>query len=234
MTQPAPAVAPPVALAAEPPVAMPATSGWPATWRKLATVAWLSIALGFTLEVLFLVVAGYHEKMGSTPAPFVADLAQKVSWAFIACMGVAIGSAVSKARPAAMGLLGMIAAPLGFHVARAVHKGVSNAAGLAVAPAALPILLLSVVKAIEYGILGLVIAFLGRRGGRLSLGAHLAAGAGIGIVFGGAVLAVLARSAPGPVDAFFLLSRGINEVLFPVGCSLVLYAGEAVGQRLKG
>jgi hypothetical protein len=29
-----------------------------------------------------------------------------------------------------------------------------------------------------------------------------------------------------------LLARGINEVLFPVGCSLVLYASEAVGKRL--
>ena len=208
----------------------PATS-WPATWRKLVTVAWLSIAVAFALEVLLLVVAGYHDRMGTSPNPFIADLAQKISWGFIACMGLAIGSTVSKANPAAMGFLGLIAAPLGFHVARAAHKGVGQALGIAAAKAALPIVLLSVLKAVEYGLLGAAIGFVAKRYGG-SLRAYAATGLATGVLFGGAVLAVLARSSPQPVDAYFLLSRGINEVLFPLCCSLVLYAGDVMSQRL--
>ena len=34
-----------------------------------------------------------------------------------------------------------------------------------------------------------------------------------------------------PVD---LAAKGINEVIFPVGCSLVLYVAEAMGKRLPG
>jgi hypothetical protein len=226
----------PPAAAASPatPAAVPAdAASWAATWRKLLTVAWLSIGLAFTLEVLLLVVAGYHDRMGTTPGPFVADLAQKVSWGLIACLGLAIGSTVAKARPAAMGLLGLVAAPLGFHVARAAHKGVGQALGLTGAAAALPLLLLTVLKGVEYGLLGAVIGYVAeRRGGRL--GAYLGTGVAFGLLFGAAVLMVLAQASPQQVDTYFLLSRGINEVLFPVGCSLVLYAGEAMSRRLAG
>jgi hypothetical protein len=223
-----PPAAPPEPAAAT--AADPAAS-WPAVWRKLVTVAWLSIGVALALEVLLLVVAGYHGEMGTSPKPFVADLAQKISWGFIACMGLAIGSTVSKARPAAMGFLGLIAAPLGFHAARAAHKGVGQALGIAATKAALPIVLLSVVKAVEYGMLGVAIAFVARRY-KGSFRAYALTGLAFGVLFGGAVLAVLAQSSPQPVDAYFLLSRGINEVLFPVCCSMVLYAGDAVSQRL--
>jgi hypothetical protein len=28
-----------------------------------------------------------------------------------------------------------------------------------------------------------------------------------------------------------LMTRGVNELLFPVGCSVVIYAAEALGKR---
>jgi hypothetical protein len=30
-----------------------------------------------------------------------------------------------------------------------------------------------------------------------------------------------------------LLSQGVNEILFPVGCSLVLFAATALGKRVQ-
>jgi hypothetical protein len=59
-------------------------------------------------------------------------------------------------------------------------------------------------------------------------------GAAIGLTFGGAIVAVLARAAAQPMGPVDLAAKGINEVLFPIGCSLVLFAAEAMGKRLKG
>jgi len=50
---------------------------------------------------------------------------------------------------------------------------------------------------------------------RQSLGTDLTAG----VVFGGATLALMA-----PLPTTALVVRGLNEVIFPVGCSLVVYA----------
>jgi hypothetical protein len=196
-------------------------------------VAWLSIGLGLLLEIVLLVVAAYGGMAGETPKPFVTDLAQKVSWGFIVCVGLAFGSTAGKARSAAMGVLGLISAPLGFTVARTVHKGVSHALSLA-GPAgggASPFLL-GALKGIEYAVLGAVIGWLGKKawGGP---GAHAGAGALIGTLCGGVILAVMARYAPAPAPTVQWVSRGINEFLFPVGCALVLYASGALGKKLE-
>jgi len=39
----------------------------------------------------------------------------------------------------------------------------------------------------------------------------------------------LALMSPLPVAA--LVARGVNEILFPVGCSLVLFTAETLGKR---
>lgn len=194
-------------------------------------VAWLSILLGLILEVLLLVLRAFTGTAGDSPKPFVSDLAQKVSWSFIVCVGLAFGSAASKARDEVMGLLGAISAPLGFAAARAVHKGVNSAldvAGPAVA-AGFPFLI-AALKGIEYAVFGFVLSRLGKR--TSSLGAYVGAGAAIGLTFGVVIVIALARASKTPLGPVELAARGINEVLFPVGCSLVLYAAEALGKRI--
>jgi hypothetical protein len=51
------------------------------------------------------------------------------------------------------------------------------------------------------------------------------------VIFGSATLAVMVWLAAKPIPPPELLSRGINELLFPVGCSLVLYAAEVLGRH---
>jgi hypothetical protein len=51
-------------------------------------------------------------------------------------------------------------------------------------------------------------------------------------VFGGAILALTLGAAPGAVPAPNLVSRGLNELLFPVGCALVLFSAGALGNRM--
>jgi hypothetical protein len=201
-------------------------------WRKILRVAWLSIGLGVVLEILLLVLAAYSGTGGSTPKPFISDLAQKVSWSFIVCVGLALGTAAGKARSGLMGALGLVSAPLAFGAARSVHKGVNQALGVAAAAGGVSPFVLAALKAVEYSVLGAVLGAVSRRRGGASLGMHLGAGAAVGLTFGGAIVAVLAQAAATPMGPVDLAAKGINEVLFPVGCSLVLYAAEAMGRKL--
>lgn len=228
-TEPPPQPAPTATeRAAAPAAAVSSTSD---LMRTALRVAWLSIGLGMALEVLVLTVAAYAGTQGSSPKPFVADLAQKVSWSFLVCVGLAFGTAAEKARSAVMGFLGLISAPVAFTAAELLHKGVSAVMGLAGTVAAGPSpLLLALLKAIEFGFLGAALGRLGK-GARASLGSYVGLGILTGLVFGGTILGVTV-AAGAKADLVSLLSRGINEVLFPLGCSLVLYAADAIGKRL--
>jgi hypothetical protein len=196
-------------------------------------VAWLAILLGFAMEILLLLfTAGFEILPGFRS--ILVDLIGKVSWSALVCVGLAIGTAASKVRAPFMGLLGLLAAPLAFHVSRTLQQGVAKT--LEVAAAGAPVgsytlILLALLKAVEYGCLGAAIGWIGRRpwGGAL---AHLAVGLAVGILFGGAIVSFTYWTAPEPLAAADLFSRGVNEILFPVGCSMVLYSATALGERV--
>lgn len=199
----------------------------------LFRVAWLAILLGFAMETLLLLfTAGFEILPGFRSV--LADLTGKVSWSALVCAGLALGTAASKARAPFIGLLGLLAAPLAFHVSRTLQQGVAKtlevaAAGTPMASHAL--ITLTLLKAIEYGCLGAAIGWIERRpwGGAL---AHATVGLGVGILFGGAILSFTYWTAPEPLAAADLFTRGANEILFPVGCSLVLYSATALGERV--
>jgi hypothetical protein len=199
----------------------------------LLRVAWLSVLLGLGMEALLLLLAA---SSGFVPqlAEIAAASVQKVSWAVIVCTGIAIGTTVSSAlRAPLMGILGLLAAPVAFHVARTLHQGTKEALEITgnVASVGESVFLLALVKGVEYACLGAAIGWVGRRpwGGLLS---HALVGLAIGILFGGAILALTYASAPEPPSVTALVSRGIDEVFFPVGCSLVLFSAQALGGRL--
>src|ERR687890_1423350 len=197
----------------------------------LFRVAWLAILLGFAMEALLLLfTAGFGVFPGLKP--IAADLVRQVSWSTIVCVGLALGTAVSNARAPLMGILGFLAAPLAFTVSRSLHQGAVKTLEIAGSGAdAPPVLLLAVLKAVEYACLGLVLGWIGRRawGG---LSAHVATGLFVGLVFGGTIVALTYQLSPEPPATAALVSRGANEVLFPVGCSLVLFAATAMGQQV--
>lgn len=197
-------------------------------------VVWMSIVLGLSIEGLLLAVAAGYGVLGSLK-PFAADLAQKISWSVIVCAGIAIGTVVAKARSVAMGLLGLFAAPSGFYLARALHKGASQAldlpdAAVMVVPS---VLVLALIKATEYGVLGAAVGWFGsrRQGG---LWTHLGIGLAVGAVFGGLTIYLVIAGAAQPPTAAVLAARVVNEIVFPVGCALVLYAAQFMGRRLGG
>ena len=208
--------------------AEPADSNFMAT---LLRVAWLAILLGIVMEALLLLFAA---GFGIFPGleTIAADLVRQLSWSTFVCVGLAIGTAVSKARVPLMGIIGLLAAPLAFSISRSLHQGTVKALEIAGAGSdTTPVLVLALLKAVEYGCLGATIGWVGRRswGG---LGAHIAAGLVIGILFGSTMVALAYWTAPEPLATQALVSRGVNEILFPVGCALVLFSATAVGKRV--
>jgi hypothetical protein len=196
----------------------------------LLRVAWLAILLGMAMEgTLLLLSAGFGDLLGLRS--IVADLARNVSWSLLVCVGLSVGTAIQKARVPVMGFLGFLAAPAALEISRVVHKGaiqalaISGSAGEDLSP-----FLLALIKGLEYGCLGLALGWVSQRpwGGAV---AHMAVGLAVGSIFGGTVIALLAASGP-EVSATTLVPRGVTEILFPVGCSLVLFSAEALGTSM--
>jgi hypothetical protein len=217
--------------------AAPSPRGVPAdpeaALRRIAVVALLAIALGFAMQGLILVTkltAG-----GAVPAAaFVVDLAQTVTWSFFVCTGIGVGASIAKARPTIIGLLGLICAPLAVALAKASQKIVASMIGAADKPAVLALSTISVARAIEYGVLGWLLGKLAERD-EARWRPYLAAGAAVGIVFGGAIAAlsyyasVTNGTAPGAPQVAELI---VKELLFPVGCASVIFASRFVGRTL--
>jgi hypothetical protein len=195
----------------------------------LLRVAWLAILLGLAMEVLLLVLGGaLGDVLGLRS--MVADFIRNITWSVFVCVGLAVGTAVAKARAPLMGFLGLFSAPLAFEASRVLHKGtlealaVTGTAGQDVSP-----LLVAVIKGLEYGFLGLGVGWVSQRrwGGAV---AHAAVGLLVGLVFGGTIIALTAGVSPPPAAAD-LFVKSINEVLFPVGCSLVLFSAGVLGKK---
>ncbi|MEO6458791.1 MAG: hypothetical protein ABIO92_11060 [Chloroflexia bacterium] len=201
----------------------------PATYdlkALLIRVAWLSILLGLGMQALLVLI-----RIGNIPElqPLAAELVQKVSWAFVVCMGLAVGMGVSQASPPVMGLAGLIAAPVGFYVARSLHKGTAELLGISTTSAAGPDpFLIALLRGVEYLCLAAAIGWLGRRAWA-GAKAYITAGLVAGLLFGGMFLALTSQSAP---SAAALFAWGVNELVFPVGCSLILFVSEKLGKSV--
>lgn len=199
--------------------------------KTLLRVAWAAVLFGIALEGLVLLVAAEFGTLKSYK-PFLADLGSKVSWSIIVCSGLAIGTVALKKRELMMGLFGLIAGPIGFYVARAVHKSALQALDIAGDNPGFNPLVVATLKGLEYGVLGVALGAVQKRewGGAV---AHGVAGAAVGLVFGSIILYVLMTSAPKPIPHPALVGRAVNELLFPVGCALVLYTAEVMGKRFS-
>lgn len=208
----------------------PAAGPVPRTLQMIVHVAWMSLALGIGLEVILLLIAAGYGTF-TTIQPFVADLVQKITWASVVCVGLALGGAAAKMRPQVTGLCGLLFAPAGFSAARALHKGTEKALGIVSAtPAGPSPLMLAGVKSLEYALLGVFVGWLGRK--QLGIWANITAGFGVAVLFGGFILGSMDWYSPKGLAGAALLTRVVNELLFPVGCSVVLYAAEALTRKV--
>jgi hypothetical protein len=196
----------------------------------LLRVAWLAILLGLLLQLaLLLATAGFGTFAGLRP--LAAETARSVGWSVLVCTGVAVGRVAAKGRPPLMGIAGLLAAPLALTVANTIQKGIAAALNIPQAAGTAPLWVL-VLKAAEYGCLAAALGWIARRAWA-GAPAYAAAGLLAGIVFGGAALTVVAQSALTPPSPATLMVKGVNELAFPVGCALVIFAAEVLGKRVS-
>jgi hypothetical protein len=202
--------------------------------KRVATVALLALTLGFVMQGVILAA----KLAGGVPFPglrLLVDLAQGVTWSFLVCAGVAIGAALAKGRAALAGLIAGLFTPLALAAAKSSQKVMGALINASDAPALLSLATLSVIKAIEYGILGWVLAVLVQKS-EARPAPYVAAGAAVGLVFGGSIVVLnrqVALAAGTQLDGSALAVSIINEVLFPIGCSMVIFAGVWVGRNLR-
>jgi Family of unknown function (DUF5317) len=196
----------------------------------LLRVAWLAILLGLLLQLaLLLAAAGFGIVAGLRP--LVAETARNLGWSVLVCTGVAVGRVAAKGRPPLMGIAGLLAAPLALTIANTIQKGVAAALDLPEAAGRASVWVL-VLKAAEYGCLAAALGWIGRRAWA-GAPAYGTVGLLAGLVFGGAILTVVAQSAPTPLSPAALIVKGVNELVFPVGCALVIYTAEILGKRVR-
>ena len=197
--------------------------------QTLFRVAWLSILLGLAFEIIMLVLAAAANKVPGI-APIIADTVQKIAWSGLVCTGLAVGKAASNANPAWMAISGLLSAPAALAVARSLHKTTAQAlkAAQAGASAAFPFVI-AALRGIEYAALGLVLGWIAKRpnAGVLAYGCG---GLFIGALFG---TAIALTSMPGGFATMQIVPALVNEVFFPVGCSLVIYAADAIGGQMR-
>lgn len=191
-------------------------------------VAWMAVALGVGMEILILVVtAAFGGAAGVKD--FVAGIARTVPWSFLVCTGIAFGKAASRAPAKAMGITGLLAAPIAFTIARTIHRGTAAALGVA-ATGGLAAIVLAVIKGLEYACLGAGLGWLGQRR-KAGLATHIAFGLLVGLVFGGSIVVLSATAVTPAPSTGDLAGKAVDEMIFPLGCSLVLFAAEVWGKR---
>ncbi|MDX2200655.1 MAG: hypothetical protein SF069_16990 [Phycisphaerae bacterium] len=197
-------------------------------------VAWMAIVLGFVMQILASAAAWIGGKEPQLKE-FLAEGAAKISWSTIVCVGLALGTAASKMRTESTGLAGFLAAPAGFIAARTTQKSTSQAFGMT-APAAIAtgiFVTILLLKAAEYASLGALLARLGEKP-KATLGSFLGVGLMIGLLFGTVILLVFyygGVQAGKPMPTPRLLAQAVNEIVFPIGCSFVIYASGAFAKR---
>lgn len=200
--------------------------------RRLAVIALLAVLLGFVMQGIILAAT----LTGSPHRDTVfMSLAQGVTWSVLICSGVALSTAIANGRPLLVGALALFFAPIALAIAKASQKVMAGWLGAAESEAVLSLGTISVLRGVEYGLLGWLL-------GRLVLRevarpwSYLGAGAAAGLLFGGAISVLTWRTAMdrgAPLPQPKLVATVINEVLFPIGCALVIFFGQLVGRTLR-
>jgi hypothetical protein len=188
----------------------------------LTRIAWWSILLGLLMEALLLVL-----RLNKLPElQPVAESLGKVTWSLVVCLGLGIGKLLSENKAFWMGLAGLISAPVAFTAAQAVQRTVTELATSVESAAVTPALIaVGALRGVEYLVLGAILAVLAQRGSRPAL--YLVTGLVVGLVFGG-ILLLLTPAALGSLAA--ILGWAVNELLFPMGCAVVLYGAEVISK----
>lgn len=209
------------AVPARPPRHDPETRGL----ARLLRIAWLAVLLGLIVQVLIVVA-----KVGvGGPFPglsWLPDLLGGITWALIVCAGVGLGVAAGEGRKAVMGVLGLISAPLGFLAAKSIQRAVQAFLDAPVDTITPLFYATTAVRTIQYAVLGAALGWLLSRPGS-GLKSFALVGFLAGLVFGALTLGLTLSIGQPTVPQ--LAALAVNELLFPIGCAVVIYLASRAG-----
>lgn len=196
---------------------------------KVATAAWMAVFAGVGAQGL---VIGARAGAGRPfmTETFGADMAQSVSWSVLVCAAIAVGTLAAKARVYFSGLIGLLAGP----IAWAVAKGVQAIAGLPQDQFTPLFWAVCGVKGLEYAALGAGLALIiGRKDARW--GTYLSLGALVGLAGAGFIVAlnhVNAALAGSALAAPKQAALATNEIAFATLCAGVIYMAQQVTRHI--
>jgi hypothetical protein len=187
---------------------------------NLLRLAGLAAVLAIVMEVILIV--------GGESTASLANLLNNGLWPFMVCMAVGIGQAIAGAWPARAAGFTAVAAPVAFIAAKVLQKGIATILDGSGADSAGPILtgsvlLEAVLRGLEYAVLAAGLAWIINQAWAGAL-AHAALGFTVGLVFGLIFLLFLQP------DSF--VGWTVEEIVFPTGCALVVFASETLKQLL--
>lgn len=202
--------------------------------KTLTASAKLGAALGFAMVAAVLggrIFAGGH----TTAAQLAVDVANGVTWSFLVCSGVGLGTAMARTHGNMAGaLISMVAAGLATDIATDARIVVGNYVGIGLEPAMLTATARGVIHAVEFGVLGWIFASLAARNepGRR----FLIAAAKVGLLFGGTIVLMTNQAAESMGFSLSnprLAALSINEIVFPIGCAMVVYIALVASGQIK-
>ena len=194
----------------------------------------LSIALGFSLQLITLAA----KLLGGASFPglrLILDFCGTITWSIVVCLGIGLGTMVMRSGAVLAGMLGAVFAPLGLVAAKTVQKAIGLLIGLPADSITTTVVVLGLIKAIEYGFLGALLAVMIKKEDQ-HFKRYVMLGLGTGVVFGTILVIASARMAESngtPLIFPQLAGKTVNEVLFPLGCALVIYAIQHMSRRIS-
>lgn len=205
-----------------------------AALKRILTAAWLAAIAGVTAQILVIVVRVWAG--GAVQAAgFIAEMAQGVSWSFLVCAAIAVGTLGAKVRAFTAGLYGLISGPLAWAAAKGVQKGVQAAAGVPQDQFTPLFWSVCAVKGVEYAVLGAALTrIVGRGDARLP--SYLSLGVLLGLAGAGVIVALniaTAAAAGGSVPMPRVASLAANEVFFASACCMVIYAAQVMTKHVN-
>jgi hypothetical protein len=197
------------------------------------TALWAAAALGLLVQGLVIAV---RLAAGQPPQAIQAaiDIAGGISWSVIVCGALSLGVTASKqVGEMSMGLLGLLGAPAGFSVAKGAQRGIQWLADKPFDQIGPLVFVTGGLKTAEYALLGYALfKLIGTE--RSTARNHALLGAGVGLVFGGAIVLANIRMAAAPLPGVKVASLATNEMIFPIGCSILIYWLARLTQSKKG
>ena len=177
----------------------------------LRRAAWQATLLGLGFEIAPLAADLVTGSVSA--ASILAGLAQGLVFALVLCLSLVAGVR----RVGRLGLIGLVAGPVAWFLGAVIHEVVEQLVVASATDSRAPSVVITAVRGLEYGALGILIGWVRHRPTRAWVGSGLA----VGLLSATIVVPVVANAVSG-LGTADLVAQGVNEILFPAGCALIV------------